>query len=314
MTNILAITFPIYAAIAIGYLTVRYGWFSKDDMRTYGQYVIKIALPALLFNAVASRDLNEVIVPGYLAVFALGGLAAISVSYFLLTLRGVDPLRRALGVMGSTSPNSGFVGYPIMLLALPDLAPVVLALNFLVENLLTIPICLILMEAASGKGQGSPLRQILTILGDVLKTPFIIGLLLGMAVSVSGIGLPEPLGRLAGLLAASASALSLVVIGGSLVDLPVSGNKALAVQITVQKLFLHPALMALAAFALTGAGLVQLEPDMMKAVILSAAMPMFGIYVVLAQKHGLEGAASLAMLGATSGAFVTLSLLLFWLF
>ena len=46
-------------------------------------------------------------------------------------------------------------------------------------------------------------------------------------------------------------------------------------------------------------------------IILSAAMPIFGIYTVLAQKHHLEGAASLAMLGATTGAFVTLNILLF---
>ena len=44
--------------------------------------------------------------------------------------------------------------------------------------------------------------------------------------------------------------------------------------------------------------------------ILSAAMPMFGIYTVLAQEQGLEGLASIAMLAATSAAFVTLSLLL----
>lgn len=313
MTSILAITFPIYAAIALGYLVVKKGWFEKSEMRTLGKYVLNIALPMLLFNAVATRDLSEVIRPGYIAVFAAGGLAVIAASYLLLTLRGVTPARRALGVMGSACPNSGFVGFPILLLTLPDLAPVVLALNFLVENLLLIPICLLLVEIASGKSKGPLWRRAASLIAGVLRTPFLIGLLLGVLVSLSGFSLPAPVTRLAGLLAASASALSLVVIGGSLVDLPVHGNKGLAVQVSLQKLLLHPALVALAALALTGAGLVHLDPDMMTAVILSAAMPMFSIYVVLAQKQGLEGAASLAMLGATSGGFVTLSLLLFWL-
>ncbi len=313
MTSILAITFPIYAAIALGYLVVKKGWFEKAEMRTLGKYVLNIALPMLLFNAVASRDLGEVIRPGYIAVFALGGLATIVVSYVLLTLRGATPERRALGVMGSSCPNSGFVGFPILLLTLPDLAPVVLALNFLVENLLLVPVCMLLMEIASGKASGPLWRKAGGLILDVLRTPFLIGLLLGVLVSLSGVSLPEPVTRLSGLLAASASALSLVVIGGSLVDLPVHGNKGLATHITLQKLILHPALVALTALALTGAGLVYLDGDMLKAVILSAAMPMFGIYVVLAQKQGLEGAASLAMLFATSGAFVTLSLLLFWL-
>ena len=43
------------------------------------------------------------------------------------------------------------------------------------------------------------------------------------------------------------------------------------------------------------------------AVILSAAMPMFGIYTLLAQDYGHEGIASIALLGATAGAFFTLS-------
>jgi hypothetical protein len=66
------------------------------------------------------------------------------------------------------------------------------------------------------------------------------------------------------------------------------------------------------AAVLLGAGLVTLTPELHSAVILSAAMPMFGIYTVLAQRQGLEGAASLAMLTATSLAFVTLTVLL-WL-
>ena len=55
-----------------------------------------------------------------------------------------------------------------------------------------------------------------------------------------------------------------------------------------------------------------LPEELHSAVILSAAMPMFWIYTVLAQRQGLEGAASLAMLTATSLAFVTLTALL-WL-
>jgi malonate transporter and related proteins len=56
--------------------------------------------------------------------------------------------------------------------------------------------------------------------------------------------------------------------------------------------------------------LPMLSGDMAVAVILSTAMPMFGIYTLLAQDYGHEGLASLALLGATAGAFFTLSTLL----
>lgn len=313
LTAILSITFPIYAAIGIGYLVVAKGWFSASDMRVLGKYVLNIALPALLFNAVASRDLGQVFQPGYMLVFLAGGLATIAIAFLWFSFAAPDKPRRAVAVMGSACPNSGFIGYPVMLLTFPDLAGVILALNFLVENVVLIPLCLILMDLSRPQDGLSIPRRIGRILWGVLTRPMVLGLLAGLAVSLLRLPLPDTATRLFQMLAASASALSLVVIGGSLVGLPLKGNRALAAQIAGAKLVLHPAMVALATLALTAAGLVTLPADLHIAVILSAAMPMFGIYTVLAQEQGLEGVASIALLLATSAAFVTLSGLLFWL-
>ena len=313
MTAILSITFPIYAAIAIGFLVVSKGWFSITDMRVLGKYVMNIALPALLFNAVASRDVAEVFQPGYMLVFALGGLATLGVAWLWFTITGSDSPRRAVAVMGSTCANSGFVGYPVMLLTFPDIAGVILALNMLVENFLVIPICLILMDLAKAGQSHSIPHTIAKALWGVLRRPMVIGLLLGLAVSLAQVPMPDVASRLFVMLAASASALSLIVVGGSLVGLKLSGNRARALQVAFGKLLLHPGMVALAAMILPLLGMTALTPDMYAAVILSAAMPMFGIYTVLAQELDLEGAASIAMLTATSLAFVSLSVFLFWL-
>ncbi|WIY26916.1 AEC family transporter [Parasedimentitalea psychrophila] len=313
MATILAITFPIYATIGLGYLIVYKGWFSAAEMRSFGQYVMNIALPALLFNAVSSRDISDIFQPDYMLVYGLGGLATIGFSYALFSLGNLDPKRRALGVMGSTCPNSAFIGFPIMLLLFPDLASSVLTLNFLVETLLLVPICLVLMELADSDNTQPAYQQFGTALLKLLRMPLMIGLLLGLAASLIDLSLPAPVGRFIQMLAASAGALSLVVIGGSLVGLPLHGNRSLAAQITGIKLILHPALVGLAVIILTFFGLIQLSPEMRSAVIISAAMPMFGSYTVFAQKLKLQGAASLAVLGATTGAFVTLSLFLLWL-
>jgi predicted permease len=310
MSAILSITFPIYAAIGIGYLVVRRGWFSQPDMRVLGKYVLNIALPALLFNAVATRDFAQVFHPAYMLVFLAGCLGTMAVSFTWFTLTGIDKRRRALAVMGCSCPNSAYVGYPILLLALPDLAGVILALNTLVEIMVVVPLCLFLMDLARDDQVGSLPVKLLRIFWGVTRRPLVIGLLAGLAVSVSGIPFPDTGTRLLSMLAASASALSLVAIGGSLAALPTGGNRFLAGQIAAGKLLVHPAMAALAVVALTALGFVALPPDMAIAVILSAAMPMFTIYVVFAQEQGLEGAASIAMLTATTCGFVTLSLLL----
>ena len=112
MLDILSITFPIFAAIGLGYGAVRFGVFSTADTRVMGKYVQNIALPALLCVALAKRDLSEVMDLSYAAVFLSGGLATIAIAYAALALQGVGPARRGVGVMGSSCANSGFVGYP----------------------------------------------------------------------------------------------------------------------------------------------------------------------------------------------------------
>jgi len=313
MSAILSITLPIYAVIAVGYVVVARGWFDQADMRTMGRYVLNIALPALLFNAVASRDVAQVIQPGYMLVFLAGGLATIAATWGWFRLRGENAARRAIAVMGASCPNSGFIGYPVMLLVFPDIAGVILALNMLVENVILIPICLILLDLARPRQDRSVMRLAGGILLGVMRRPMIIGLALGLVVSLSGLTMPEPVTTLFQMIAASAAALSLIVIGGSLVGLPLSANKGFAGQIALAKLLLHPALVAGALVLLTSLGLVMLEPHWATAVILSAAMPMFGIYTVFAQEHGLEGVASLAMLVTTSAGFLTLTALLLFL-
>ncbi|MEY8841700.1 AEC family transporter [Cribrihabitans sp. XS_ASV171] len=309
MTEILSITFPIYAAIAIGYLLVRAGRFTVKDMRVLGNYVLNVALPALLFNAVARRDVAEVFDGPYMLAFAAAGLATVALAYLWFTFSGTDAPRRAVAVMGTSCPNSGFIGYPVMLLTFPDLAGIILALNMLVENIVIIPLCLILMDLSRGDAHGPLGRKILVILWGVVKRPMVIGLLLGLLVSLTHLPVPDPVTRLLDMLAAAAAALSLLVIGGSLVGLPLRGNQWRAWQVAAGKLVLHPALAALAVLGVTAVGLA-LAPEMRVALILSAAMPMFGIYAVLAQEQGQQGMASIAMLMATALSFVTLSLLL----
>ncbi|WP_319825301.1 AEC family transporter [Thalassovita sp.] len=310
MLDILTITFPIFGAIALGYALARGGIFEPAEMRTLGKYVLNVALPALLFGAVGRRDLSEVLNFGYMTAFMVGGLATIALAWTLFAAQGIGPARRAIGAMGSSCPNSGFVGFPVMLMLFADKAGVILALNMMVENLVLIPVCLVLLELSREQDHPSLGRMLGSLFLSVLKRPMVIGLLAGFALMLSGLELPTAANRLLDMLAASASALALVVIGGSLVGLPLKGNTALAAQITLGKLVAHPALVAAAAFALPLIGLPAVTGDMHAALILSAAIPMFTIYPVLAQDYGHEGLASIALLGATSAAFFTLSILL----
>ncbi len=310
MLDILAITFPIFALVGLGYASVRFGAFRAADMRVLGLYVMNVALPALLFSAVAERRLTETLSPNYMAVFLAGGLATIAVAWAWQTARGTRPARKAIAVMGSSCPNSGYVGYPLMLLLLPEQAGLILAMNLVVENFVLIPLTLLLLEGSRPTHVGSVWARLRALIWGVLRRPMVLGLLAGLTVSLTGLSMPSGVGRLLDLLASSTGAIALFVIGGSLVGLPVRGNRTLAAEIVAGKLLLHPAMTALALAVLPLAGFHVADPDLRLAVVLSAAMPMFGIYAILAQDYGHEGIASLALLGATTGAFFTLTALL----
>ncbi|MCO4829184.1 MULTISPECIES: AEC family transporter [Lentibacter] len=313
MIAVLGITLPLFAAVLLGYLCVRGGLFKPTDMRLFGSFVLNVALPALLFLAVATRDARDVFNITYMAVFATGALLTIAASFIILTLLKTTPSRRAVAVMGTSCANSGFVGYPLMLLAFPDSAGQILALNMLVENFLIIPLCLVLFELSKERNGTGIVRLIGQIALNVLRRPMVIALLLGLAVSLLRVPLPEPILRTTSLFAASASALALFTIGGALVGLPFKGHRALAALTAAGKLLLHPALAALALAATMALGLPPLSRELATAVILSAAIPMFSIYALFAAELGHEGMASIAQVLATGASFLTLSALMLWL-
>jgi hypothetical protein len=208
--------------------------------------------------------------------------------------------------MGMSCPNSGFVGYPIILLSLGPIAGVALALNMIVENLLIIP--LLLAWAETGQGQQRWHQIVVQTLKGMLSNPMIWGIVLGFLFSWFEVQLAASLSRTVTLFAQASAALSLFVIGGSLVGLPVKGMGSNVAQIAMGKLFFHPLVMA---FVLWWVLPIQ-DPILRMAALLTCAMPMFGIYPILTQKHGHDGLSAAALLVTTMASFVSLNALL-WL-
>lgn len=311
MFDILAITAPIYIAIALGYGLTRWGFFQKTDMRAFGTFVVKVAMPALLFNALSQRKVSDILNAEYVTAYALASLFTLSLS-IAWALR-VSKVSRSLSsclAMGMSCPNSGFVGYPVMLLSLGPLASVagvVLALNMMVEILLIIP--LLLAWADTGQGQSRWQGIIWQTLKGMFYNPMIWGIVLGFLFSWCEWQLPSSLGRTVSLFAQASGALSLFVIGGSLVGLPVQGMGPRVAQIAAGKLLLHPLMMLVVmTFMLP----IQ-DPVLRVAALLTCAMPMFGIYPILTQKHGHDGLSAAALLVTTMASFFTLNALLWQL-
>ena len=310
MTGILAITGPIYLVAALGFLATRAGLFQRADMRVLGKFVVNLALPALLFGAVAQRGVGEVLHPVFIAAYALGSLGANTLGVLWARQVAGKPLSAAAIVgMGMSSPNSGFIGFPVVAQLLgPVNAGIGLALAMLVENLLTLPASLALAdagEAGAGQGRAARLRAALLLsLRSLARNPLVWAMALGLLFSLAGWRLPAVPARGVEILAMSSAALSLFVIGGSLVGISAQGLARDAAVIAAGKLLLHPALVLAAVLLLP-----PMARELQLMAVVMAAVPMLGIYPVLAQKHGQDALAAAAQLVATLASFFTLPLL-----
>jgi len=310
--DILTITGPIYLCIALGWLATRAGLFERGDMRVLGQFVLYVALPALLFDAVSKRRLADILEWRYMAAYALGGLATVALSqWWLRRVVRQPPLLGVVQSMGMACPNSGFVGYPINLLVLGgSTAAVVLGLSMVVENLLLVPLLMTLADAAGG---GRHWRAVLrSAAAGLARNPLVLSLLAALAASILGLSLPAPVERTVGLFAQASAALSLFVIGGSLAGLRLRGLGKSVAQIAAGKLVLHPLLTGALLLGLEALGMQALGPELRTGLMLTVACPMFGIYPILAGRHGQEGLAAAALLGTTVASFFTISAML-WL-
>jgi malonate transporter len=315
MLSVLAITGPIYLVLAVGFFATRAGLFQRAEMRTFGKYVINLALPPLLFNALSQRRITEIVEPVFVAAYAGGSLLALAAGLFWARRVAGKPLSAAaFAGMGMSCSNSGFIGFPVVAQVFGmSTAGVGIALAMVVENFIMLPLVLALAESDAapgddGRTRGQRLRSaIVQSLRGLVRNPMIHGIALGFVFSVLGWSLPEPLAKAVNLLASSCAAISLIVIGGSLVGIRARGMLHDVSVIAAGKLLLHPLCVLLMVVLLP-----PMDASLQTAAVLMAAVPMLGIYPILAQRHGHDTMAAAAQLGTTVVSFFTLSSLV-WL-
>ena len=305
MLTILNVTGPIYLSILAGFLATRTGFFTKDDSRVLSKFVLNFALPAMLFNALAKRSLDDILHPGYLLAYALGSLLVLGLGMAFdqwRTRRGLTPA--ALVGMGMSCSNSGYVGFPILLQLLGPAAGVGMALTLLVENLLVIPLCLALAD--SGESKHARWQDIvLASLRRLTRMPMLWAIVMGFVFSLLGLHLPDVLSRTINIFAVACSALALFVNGSALSGIAFKRLLREIRWVALGKLVLHPLLVGL-SFLLVG----PIEPSLFVSGIVLASMPMMSLYVVLGQRHGQEAFCAAAMLFTTVVSFFTISAIL----
>lgn len=298
--TLIEIFVPVFAVIGLGFVAIRSRYLDPATVQPLGTVVIRIALPALILLALAGTPSQGALNKGFLLAYAAGSLATMLIC-MAIARYGLGLSRSMSAVVGLavSMANSGFMGLPIgQALVGPELATLILAHCMIVENVLILPLALLLIALA---GQGDVAQTRRKIVTDMLRNPLLIALLAGLAISFSGIALPEVARSTLAFVARISGPLALLVIGGMLASLPAQGRISVVGLMVAGKLVLHPLAVWGAAGVVPGFGGV-----MAVGAVLFAAMPMITIFPLLGARAGHGQLSAYGLLVATVCSFATL--------
>lgn len=304
MLSTLAVVLPIFALILVGWGARRFGVLGAGATSELTRFVVYLALPALLFDIIAHARWADIWQPGFVAAFGLGAGIV-----FLLTLavrwRRSRPLAdAAIDGLNAGYANTGFVGFPMALVALgrDALAPTLVATIITVCVLFGVAIVLIEIGVQSGGRR----RDIAAKVGrSLLRNPLLVAPVLGALVPLSGLGVPAPVDSFLTLLGGAASPCALIALGLFLGEKRqrVPRDTGAAALLVGFKLVLQPAVTWVLATSVFG-----LSPLLTHAAVLLAALPTGTGPFMLAELYRREaGVTSSVVLASTTASVVTIS-------
>lgn len=288
MSALFSIVLPVFSLIALGWICRRREFFSVSAIADFTRFVYFLAVPALLFLAMAQTSIESLGQLNFLWVY-LVATVLVGALIFVVS-RGLDSSfegRWLLG-LGGTFSNSVYLGIPLVQSGLGLAATQSVILIALATNILFVAGSAIVLSARTGDEHRSALRETLT-------NPLLIAIALGLAFSALGLSLPAGLKTALDLLAQAASPVALFALGLTLGGLSIStlAFSRAPWMLVGAKLILHPTLVALGFYW------VGVDELAMQVAVLVAALPAGALAHLLAERFGYQAAtvASAVLIG-----------------
>ena len=305
MSALLNIILPIFAIVIAGYICGRYNLLGPESSEALNRFVYWVALPALLFKAMANVNLAAVFnwsfISGFtIALFVLWILAS-AVGRFLFRLNTAES---ALHGLNGVYANTGYMGIPLALAAYGDEAglPAILAT---VISVMSVALAIIPIEI-SRRRTTSSFRLLAQVSKALICNPMIVAPAIGLIWASTNLSLAIPVETFMNILGAAAGPCALFAIGLYLVGKPVVEGTAEIATITIIKLVIHPALTGIAVLFI-----FPTEPLWAAVAVLCAALPIGSGPFVLAQAQNIYvRRTSTAMLATTALSIATVSIVL----
>ena len=314
MLNIFIITFPFFALVLCGYLAARRRMLPLEAIPGLNGFVLFFALPCMLYRFGATTPIAQLLDVSVALTWLAAGLIMVGFTVATSLNPRIGWNDAAFGALVAAFPNSGFMGVPLLVALLGAQAAGPTILTMVIDMIIISSLC-IALSRLDGADEHGAAKALKSALKGVLTNPMPWSILLGALVSVLGLELPGPAGKVVGMLADAASPVALFTIGAVLARsqmLTTAGHTpapALSdyLPVALLKLFLHPLLVLL-----IGAGLIRLGLPLgrfaLVVIVLVAALPSASNVSLLAERFGADnGRVARIILVSTAAAFVTFS-------
>ncbi|SFZ86195.1 hypothetical protein SAMN02983003_3370 [Devosia enhydra] len=268
MIAIINVVAPVFALIAIGYLSVRYRLYPAAGVKGLIAFVNNFATPCLLFQSMLHADFSRAFNPSILIPFYVGAFVSLIFGSLVAhKIFGNRPGESVASGFSACFTNSVLIGFPLLQRAYGDAAlPVIFSIIGLHAPLLitaaTVGIEMVRRDAR-------PMREVWrTIAIRSAQNPLLWGIGLGLLGNFAGLRLVEPVEAVIGMLAGAVMPAALFGLGGALNEYRLAENWLQALAMSGFKLVLHPVI----AWVLL-VPVLRVDAELARYAVLLAAMP-----------------------------------------
>lgn len=304
MGIILDVVAPVFAIIAMGFVTAKRNWINEAGFRGLNDFCFSLAAPALLFAGGTAGHVGAG--PAAFAFFT--GALLLFGAALLIARRGLgQPFGEAgFFALNASYGNTVMMGLPLVAAAYGQAGLAILVGILALHSLVLLGLATIVAEI--GINAHAPWRRVLRAsLGGMARNPIVMSLLLAMVVSQLGVPVPAALRRTLELLGGALPPVALFVLGGGLAGFDLKRAGGEAALLVLLKLLVMPALVWGCC------RLFDLGPLETAVAVTAAAMPTGANAFLLARRYGGDTGGSGAVVLISSLLSVgTLTLLLGW--
>jgi len=280
MTQTAAAIVPAFLLIGAGWLFRQINLISENLVTGLNRLLFVVVLPIMLFQKIGSQPLRETfsgaLILGAYISFGLMWL----ISFAAVKLNGkISPARQGVIIQGASRPNTIVVGLAVLAEAWGDkvFAPGGMLLGALVPFMNFLAVFALLLPHRNNSGSKGLSRLFLA----VATNPLIIGAILGVARSASGIRIPGMFDSAFKMLSDMAIPAALLGAGGSLRMDKVRGDFRASMATSALKLLVMPAI----AWAVL-AGMFHLSGMYLGIGVMFASAPVATVSYIMAEQMG----------------------------